>query len=723
MSKVKHILLCNFITNILVFFALFIQARGQVSFPNTINAAKTDKVIKIDGLLDEEIWGKAQIITNFTQRELNNGLPVTERTEAAIIYDSNFIYIGIWCYDSEPNKITAKYFKRDFPYWYDDNFEIAFDTYNDNSNGYIFVINPNGARSDLLVSNDGTVSNRDWNGVWDAATVIDSRGWFAEIGIPFSTLKFPDLMVQEWGINLERNIRRKQEQVFWQGWSRNYDFEHVSQAGTLLGLKEIKGRESIELKPFVKLGGQYLKDKPFDPITKIGGDINYLITPTLKFNITLNTDFAQVESDEVQVNLTRFETNYTEKREFFLEGADFFKFTFPGNASCFYSRKIGIYDEQEIPIIGGVRLLGKQGNTNIGLLSIWTNSKDSVPTESHNLIRIKQEISPNISIGAIGTYMSNDTSFNYLYGCDVKYNTAKFLGDNKLYLGASIAQSKDKNISDNSSTAYSIWATLPNDLVYIDVNFSELQGNFRPGLGFLPRENYKRFYFQSKYRPRPGIEGIHQFVFVPLELSQYWNSVTNVLESSSISVQPFAIITKSGEYFGLNYSRQYEYLTEKQYLVFGKFVQPGKYENNRYSFNFLSFEGREISFGLSLAYGGFYDGTSTDFSANMTCSVSKNFVVISDFKKSYVDLLLNEFQTNRFGLRLEYSFNPKLYSSLYTQWTNIYDRLIINFRINWIPIVGSDLYFVVNQIVSTANSTMSWANTSVILKYIHRIGI
>ena len=201
------VMLHCFLTNIAI---------AQVSLPNVCIAIRIDEPIALNGILDEKCWGYAPRITNFTQRELNEGEPITERTEVAIVYTTDKLFLGVWCYESEPDKITAKYMQRDFPYWLDDNFEVIFDTYHDKRNGYIFVINPNGARSDVQITDEGKGFNINWNGVCDAAVMIADSGWFAEIEIPFSTLKFTKDSIQIWGMNLERNIRRKQEQAFWQ---------------------------------------------------------------------------------------------------------------------------------------------------------------------------------------------------------------------------------------------------------------------------------------------------------------------------------------------------------------------------------------------------------------------------------------------------------------------------------------------------------------------------
>lgn len=227
---------------------------SQVNQNNTAKATYTKEIITVDGLLNESSWKTADVIAKFTQRELNEGEKPTELTEVRLLYNYDNLYVGVWCYDSNPNEIISNSLERDFSYWLDDNFEIILDTYFDKRNGYLFITNPNGARSDALVTDEGNGINTNWNGIWDVHTTITSEGWFAEIIIPFTTLKFYNKNSQTWGVNFERNIRRKREQVLWKAWLRNYELEKLSQAGELHGIENIKNKTLIELKPFV-VGG------------------------------------------------------------------------------------------------------------------------------------------------------------------------------------------------------------------------------------------------------------------------------------------------------------------------------------------------------------------------------------------------------------------------------------------------------------------------------------
>ncbi len=242
-------------------FIIPVKVSAQHSKPDTLYAYYTIEKMAMDGLLNEQAWQKAMRISNFTQRELTEGAPPTERTEVAIVYTSSTMYIAFWGYDSEPDKLLANQMNRDFRWSGDDNFEVMISTFNDNRNGYLFVTNPNGARADVLVSEEGAGFNMSWNGVWDVATTITEEGWFAEFEIPFTTLKFPKKKSHIWGINFERNVRRKREQLMWQGWYRIYDIEKISQGGKLAGLKNIRAKTKVEIKPYMTAGAEHEKSE------------------------------------------------------------------------------------------------------------------------------------------------------------------------------------------------------------------------------------------------------------------------------------------------------------------------------------------------------------------------------------------------------------------------------------------------------------------------------
>jgi len=394
---------------------------------------------------------------------------------------------------------------RDFRWGSDDNIEIMISTFNDNRNGYLFVTNPNGALADVWVGDEGKDFNKSWNGVWDVAVERNDEGWFVEMVIPFSTLKFKKDSSLVWGINFERNIRRTKEQLLWQGWSRLYDVEKISQGGKLAGINNIKQGKKIELLPYA-LGGFEFTEGESTNTGKLGGEINFNITPTLKLNFTINTDFAQVESDRQQINLSRFSLYYPEKRQFFLEGKNYYDLNV-GHERLFYSRRIGIEENAEVPIIGGMRFFGKLNKTNIGVMSIQTYAKNSIPSTNYSVIKVKQDIFKQSSIGVIATQKYSDKHYNRVYGTDFTYSTSEVFGEKNLLIGGSIAVSDTKVFGEtenlnNDNLSYNVFLSYPNDVIEYDLGFSTVESGFNPEMGFTKRKNYQMFNTELQFNPR-----------------------------------------------------------------------------------------------------------------------------------------------------------------------------------------------------------------------------
>lgn len=516
--------------------------------------------------------------------------------------------------------------RRDFKYWRDDNFEIIIDTYHDKRNGYLFITNPNGARRDALVTDEGRSINEDWNGVWDVAIQANEQGWFAEIEIPFSTLKFTDERQQIWGINFERNIRRKNEQVMWQGWSRDYELEMVSHAGMLVGLEGISGGHLLEFKPYVLGGFQKINDDPLERVGRIGGDINYLITSNLKLNLTLHPDFAQIESDRAQINLSRFSLYYPEKREFFLEGKDAFDFGLGSAGQVFYSRRIGIKNGEEIPIIGGVRLLGKEAGTEVGALSMQTAEKGSERSTNYSVLRVKKDILGQSNVGLIATSKKSADTSNYVYGVDFNYASSKFFRDKNIRFGSVIAisQSEGKSLNENN-LGYQIYLSMPNDFFEYDLSYDVVQNNFNPEIGFLRRKNFKHLYTELQFNPRPAfIPWIRQMEIKPLDINYYWSDDTNKLESFFAEFRPLGFGTKSGEWFEYNIMRFYDRLDEPFEIHDDVVIPVGDYWYTRQEIQFNTFSGRKFSFGGDASIGGYYTGDRLQSDIYLRFNVNKH---------------------------------------------------------------------------------------------------
>lgn len=714
----------------LAFFVLLFRVPplfAQHSKPDTLQAVPVTGSIKLDGKLNEASWLNAPAIENFTQREQDEGKPASERTRVAVVYSKNVIYFGIWCFDSEPDKISAQQMERDFNWGSDDNFEIMVSTFNDNRNGYLFVTNPNGALADVWVGDEGLDFNKSWNGVWDVAVQRNEKGWFAEIAIPFSTLKFKKDSVQVWGINFERNIRRKKEQVMWQGWSRLYEVEKISQGGKLAGIKNIEQGSKIELLPYLLGGVQLSDDNSTSRTGKVGGELNFDITPTLKLNFSVNTDFAQVESDRKQINLSRFSLYYPEKRQFFLEGKNYYDMRV-GSVQLFYSRRIGIDNSREIPIIGGMRFFGKVNRTSLGLMSIQTYRKDTIPTTNFSVIKVKQDVFKQSSIGMIATQKYTDKTYNRVFGTNFIYSTSEIFGNKNLIVGGSIAASDTRFLpqtqgSNRNNLTYNLFLSYPNDVVEYDFAYTVVQDGFNPEMGFTRRKNYRMLYTELQFNPRfKRLPRFRNLIFKPLDVNYYINDKTNRTESIFYEWRPFGFITRSGDFFEFNIQHLYDNPTEKFELIDSVFIPAGSYWDNRFEIQLSTFRGRRVSLRGAVTVGDFYTGSRQEIILYSKYNLSKHLNVGIDWTRNYIQLPQKSLTTDELGGRIDYAFTPKIVTSVFAQWNNEDDRVIVNYRFNWIPVVGSYFYLVVNQEYDTTHG-FKISRTTILGKLIWRFAL
>lgn len=673
---------------------------AQVSHPNITKANYTTEDITVDGFLNESAWETADAITDFTQRELHEGEKPTEKTRVRLLYNDDNLYVGVWCYDSNPNEIIASGLERDFSYWLDDNFEIILDTYLDKRNGYLFITNPNGARFDALVTDEGNGINTNWNGIWDVRSTITNEGWFAEIIIPFTTLRFYNNDIQIWGVNFERNIRRKREQLLWKAWLRNYELERLSQAGELHGIQNIKNKILIELKPFAVGGIQ----KGFEPYnfgntttTKIGLDAKYSITSSLTVDATINTDFAQVEADQERINLTRFPLFFPEKREFFLEGAGIFTTQFGGMIYPFYSRRIGLNSARQlIPIYGGLRLGGTENKSNIGLLTMQTAEKYGEPTTNYTVARLKQNVLESSYIGFMATNKQNSFTYNRFLGVDGLWTSSNIFGNNTLVIGGALGAVLSPSIKSNNF-AYRFYADYPNDLIDHFIGITSAQENFNPEMGFLSRKDFNKFSWALRLQPRPNISFIQYLQFKPFELDYYYDN-QGVLQSLYYEGRPLGFSTVSGEFFEFNIQRSADRVNE-DFDIFDDIIIPsGLYWWTNYEIQFETNSSRPISGALFYRWGDFYNGKRDIISLELAGKLNKHLQIAADYTRNYIILPNGRFTTHELSSTINYNFSTTLSSSLFAQWNNEDKEVNFNLRIHWIPSLGSEIYFVYNEL-------------------------
>ena len=691
----------NFINKLFLFIIFIINIQyvlyAQHSIPDIINVQRIPGKINFDGKLDEPVWETTPRISNFTQREPDFGQPSSQRTEVSVLYDEKALYFGVWCYQTD-GKIVSKYLNRDFEYTQDDNFQIIISPFNDNRSGYMFVINPSGARADLLVS-DGKAGNMDWNGVWDVKTKIDNSGWYAEVYIPFNTLQFKKDEVLHWAINFERDMAYRNEQVLWQGWSREYTIFMVVNAGKLEGLNDINYTSRFELKPYILAGWEHANMKDTKYPLKIGGDLNINLSPTLKLNLTSFTDFAQVEADKKIIDLSRFNPSYEEKRGFFLESNDLYNFSLGNSNEAYYTRQIGIEDGKTVPIIAGARLFGKINNThNIGFLNIQEGSVDDIPSTNSTVLRYKKDLGKQSYIGGIVTNKTNSLESNAVVGIDGRYATSQFLKNKNLTIYGSLAASVNNYKSEGNNLAWQVFLDAPNDFMTNLISLSSIQKNFNPALGFLRRGNYDALSWQWRIKPRWLTSwGIKQLVFKPWDFNIIRTNSTKKLESVTNEIRPLGFTLKNGLFFEFNLKQNWERIDIPYSIAKDFTIDAGEYMMYRYEIQFDSPMSRRIWTTVRFLWGDFMGGKNTTFKNSLGINVNSHLNIRNDYTFNYVTLNDRSIWIHEIADYLTYAFNPKMTLSLFSQWNSLDNKIFFNLRFHWIPKVGSDLYIVYNQ--------------------------
>jgi len=710
---------------VIAFCVITNLAFAQVSIPNSVNASFVTEKPKIDGKLDEEVWKNATKINNFTQRELKIGEPASERTEVAIITTEQYLYVGVWCYDSQPKKIIAKELKRDFNYDLDDNFILIIDTYHDLRNGFMFVTNPNGARTDLQVFNNGGTTNLYWNGVWNVITTRTDSGWFAEFEIPFYTLKYrTNVEDQIWGINFERNIRHKREQVLWQGWSRDNRIQQLNHAGTLIGLNKLSDKKFVEVKPYVTAGG-VTSNADDKLLLNAGGEINYLLSPTYRLNLTFNTDFAQVEADQQQINITRFPLFFPELREFFLEGEDYFNMGFGGNRIIpFYTRKIGLNEQREtVPIIAGARLLGKESNNTIGLMSIQTAADDGQASTNYSALSWRNDIGKQSVIGAMSATKFESGRLHTTNAVNGRYSTSKFLKNKNLDMGGAFIQIYNTDVGyKNESFAYRGFISYPNDRFSVYSSFQQAPMPFEPEVGLLIRRNFREGFTDISFKPRSRnrFKKVRQYEFKPASVTFTQYDDTKAIQTFEYRIQYFGADLKSGDKMVLNYTIVAEGLINDFEISKGVKITKNTYWWRQWEADLKTFRGRTFAIASNFIWGEFYDGAALRNRTDIYWRAGKYLNMSVRYEMNDVKLSNGNFQTNLIGSRVEYAVNPNLFGSVLSQWNTNQEELNINFRLRYIPKIGTDLYFIFNQLYTTEGNYISVKSTTLLAKLVWR---
>ena len=676
--------------------------------------------VRIDGSLDDEAWGLATPITDFRQQDPVEGGDPSEPTEIRILFDSDALYIGAMLYDSNPSGILAHQLQRNAGLGTDDRFMWILDTFQDGRTGYFFEINPAGLMGDGLIGGGGGGGgglNKRWDGIWEVRTRVSPDGWSAEIRIPFSTLNF-DPALDAWGINFQRTVRRKSEEILWSGWRRNESLFRPAHAGSLRGLEGVSQGVGVEVKPYLVAQANQAPtvDPSWSTDASVGFDASYSITPSLRAGVTVNTDFAEVEVDQRRVNLTRFPLRFPEQRGFFLEGSGVHSFNW---ADPFFSRRIGLVQGQEVPIQVGARLGGQAGPYELGFYQIRTGETPlelggapaTWPVEDFTVGRVKRSLFQQSHVGAVytrrgsafdpGAGAGSESPDRHTVGGDFDFYTSSFLGrynaqiEGFLIYHTDPADEGEFFAPERRSRGYR-W-NFPNDLIRLHSSYRDFGTGWDPAVGFAQRTGFRRHQPTLTIAPRPGFlpfvrQTQHQIYF------EYLTDTGSRLLTRALNFTFLQVNFESGDNFSFGGGQGFERL-DQAFTIRGSgdasvVIDAGDYHAWGWSLSGRTAGRRLLSGSLDLEQGDFWDGTRTRFDASATVRPRRGVSLSADYQRNEVRLPQGDLDTNLMRLSGSWNLSPLASMTGNIQYDDVSQVLGLFARARWIVRPGNDIYVV-----------------------------
>jgi len=680
----------------------------------TVRAIKLTAPLVLDGKLDEEVYAQERSFGGFLQVAPKYGAPETERTEVWVMYDTEYMYVTCRCWDSASlDQWIDNELRRDTNQLrQNDHIGVSFDTFYDRRSAFLFYTNPLGARADYSVVDEGA-PNSDWNPVWESRTGRFEGGWIVEMAIPFKSLRYRSGPDQVWGFQMRRSVRRKNEWTYLtpvpQILAGPQAFNRISSGGTLVGLDLPAAGKNLEIKPYAiaSVTSDRVRTPPVsnDLTGAVGGDLKYGLTANLTADFTYNTDFAQVEIDEQQVNLTRFSLFFPEKRDFFLEGRGIFDFARGGVTGAvftsaistsiqpylFYSRRIGLNRGRVIPINGGGRLTGKVGKYAIGVMNIQTADEPVSLTESTNfsVLRVKRDILKRSSIGAMFTNRSTSSTIpgsNQAYGLDAAFSFFQNVG-----FAAYYARTETPGLSADADS-YQAVADYGGDRYGGHLEYLKVGASFNPEVGFVARTNFGRTYGTARFSPRPAsMKSVRKFTYQ----GNFDNFVNGAGElETRISTGMFNTEFENSDVLAVTVARDFELLARPA-TILGVTIPAGGHQFTNALVSYALGAQRRISGTVSLQAGDFYNGTLTalGFSAARV-SVLKQFSFEPTISINRVDIPGSVVTTKLYRTRADYGFSPLMFMSALLQYTSTDRAFSSNLRFRWEYRSGSELFIV-----------------------------
>ena len=676
----------------------------------SFRALQVNEAPRIDGRLDEPAWALAEAASGFRQREPKEGSSATEPTEVRVLYDREQLYVGVWARDREPGKVIARLLQRDSLFRAsdeggtrlaaDDMVVLLFDPFHDKKSGFVFATNPNGAMSDALVTDENATFNTDWQGVWRVAAERTKDGWTAEFAIPFRTLRYPSRPGDEaWGFNALRMLRRKNEESLWGAWSRGEGGLHrVSQAGHLLGLDGLPRRSlNLEVKPYGLSGVTRERDEagatPTESQWDLGLDAKWEVKPGVVLDATVKPDFAQVEADDQQVNLTRFDLFFPEKREFFLENAGVFEFGTRGFFEpppflLFFSRRIGIADDGQVPVLGGVRLSGRTGKQTIGFLSILTDQAFGEPRTNFGVLRVKRDLPGNGYVGLMATDRRTTSDAHSDLGADASYWLSP-----RLNVSGFFARTTTTGPGGDDS-AWRVAADYASDHLAWQAEHLVIGPEAEPESGFATRTDIRRTTAFLDYSFRPRALGLRRFSL--FGGGAYVTRTTGEPQDTN-GFLGYTFEWGSGDRISAFYTHGFTQIDEGFDLADRLEVPPGRYDLQDFSFFGHTSPNRAVSFGASGSFSRNYGGSLATVGGEVQVSSGRHLSLTGAYRRSQAEIPSGSFTAHLPSLRLGWAFSTRLVAATFVQYNSLEKQLLVNFRLSFAYRPGSDLYLVFNE--------------------------
>ena len=704
----------------------------------------------LDGVvLGDPAWAGAPVATGFVQTQPDEGQPASERTEVRIVFTGDTLYFGVVCYDRDPASIIVTDSRRDSSLADSDSFQIILDTFLDRQNGFVFGTSPSGQEYDGQLVNEGAGGsgmgrggqtegagggfNQNWDGVWQVRAAISDIGWSAEFAIPFRTLRFPAGRAQRWGVNFQRNIRRRNEAAYWAPLPRQFDLFRVSLAGQLTGLQAPEGLwRTLQLTPYVVGEAVGRADRPAAGVKAfgdVGGDLKYGVTSGLALDLTYNTDFAQVEVDEQQINLDRFNLFFPEKRPFFLENAGAFTvsnsggavFNDPGQTELFFSRRIGIdEDGHAIPILAGARLSGRVSeNVTVGFLNMQTEPVHGyMPANNFTVARLRRDLPNRSSIGGlfVGRQATGEQAaaddINRTYAFDGRWG----FGQNGLVSGfVARTETPDRAGRDH---AFDLAVDYNTEAWRLRGSIMEMGEDFNPEVGFVRRTGFRKIDAGIFNTSRPPDNFLQiQEVRPHVTFNRFWRIDSGFIETSLLHMDNFWEFEDSSVAITAWNVRK-EGVT-REFEISGVPVPPGSYDWHELNLNYNSDRSAPVGYGFRFQQSGFFGGSLQVAGPSAYLRRGEALNVELRWTRNDIDLPADHVVTNLASSRIAYNFSPRVFAQGLLQYNTSAELWSVNLRFGWLQDANTGLFIVYNQTDGLEDFIPVGSGRSLILKYTH----